>query len=195
MRYPRNRRLACATLGCAVLALAGCTGATAQQNDEALPRASLHEMQPPETPEGPGEPERQAIMPPDEAALTLVQLNIDPAVHENCGPVDFPTPMFRFDSAKPTAEASRSIRRLGECLAEGPLQAAEVVLIGHADPWGDGDYNRRLAERRAKRVGALLQAEGVASARIAIESRGERAATARPDHWPVERRVDIAVKL
>ncbi len=194
MHCPRALRPTAFGLICAALTLTGCTGATSQQTEQALPQASLHEMQPP-PPQTPDEPERQAITPPDEAALTLVQLNIDPEVHDRCGPVGFPTPMFRFDSAKPTAEASRSISRLGECLAEGPLQRAEIVLIGHADPWGDGDYNRRLAQRRAKQVGELLVAEGVARARIAIESRGERAATARPDHWPVERRVDIAVKL
>lgn len=190
---PRPTGLA---LAAAALALSACTAATPKPDTEQdLPRSGLSEMQPPVQHEELPPPEREAIEPPDEAALTLVELNIDPLVIERCGPVAMPTPMFRFDSAEPTPEAAAHIRRLGECLGEGPLQAAEVVLIGHTDPWGDGEYNAKLAERRARQVARLLRAEGVADERIAVEARGERAARAEPDHWPLERRVDIAVKL
>lgn len=180
----------------AALALVACGGASTKPDVEgALPRTGLSEMQPPVTHEEMPEPEREPIQPPDEAALTLVELNIDPLVSERCGPIELPTPMFRFDSDQPTPEAAAYIRRLGECLDEGPLQAAQVVLIGHTDPWGEGDYNEQLARRRARQVARLLRAEGVAGERIAIQSEGERAARAEPGHWPLERRVDIAVKL
>lgn len=185
-----------------VLALqTGCAGPTSQQAGP-LPRADLHEMEPPADPpaeDGPGGPPGEDstvyIEPPDQAALTLIQLNIDPTVRRRCGPVAMPTPMFRFDSAAPTPDASERIERLGECLAHGPLADAEVVLIGHTDPWGDGDYNRRLAGSRARTVSRMLQEEGVDADRIRVESRGERAARENPDHWPLERRVDIAVHL
>lgn len=192
---PSDRPILAALALVAGAGLCACTGATAQQTSSGLPETSLAELEPPPPEEPEPTPEQVAITPPDEAAQTLVQLNIDPTVSERCGPIELPAPMFRFDSADPTPEAARNIRQLGECLVEGPLQGAEVVLIGHADPWGDGDYNRRLAERRARTVASLLRSEGVAGERIAVESRGERAATAQPDHWPIERRVDIAVKL
>lgn len=196
MRRSHAPRAATALSALAALALVACGGASPKPDtEEALPRTGLSEMQPPVKHAELPEPEREPIEPPDEAALTLIELNIDPLVSERCGPVELPTPMFRFDSDQLTPEAAAHIRRLGECLDDGPLHAAQVVLIGHADPWGDGDYNEKLAQRRARQVARLLRAEGVAGERIAIRSEGERAATAEPGHWPVERRVDIAVKL
>ncbi len=139
--------------------------------------------------------EREGITPNDQAVLTIVDLNIDSTLTEGCGTTAPASPMFQFDSEALTPDAAARIKRIGECLATGPLAQSQIMLVGHTDPRGSGEYNQKLAASRAEQVARLLTAEGVARDRITIDSQGERAAKADPDHWKLERRVDIAVKL
>lgn len=182
-------RLATLPLTLIAAALAACGGSPTDN-------AALSELSPPP---GTGDPQvspdGQRVDPNDQAVLTIVELNIDPTLTEGCGTTPPPSPMFRFDSERLTAEAEARIARIGECLSTGRLASAEVLLVGHADPRGSGEYNEKLAASRAEQVARLLTARGVDRARITIQSEGERAARPDPGHWPLERRVDIAVRL
>lgn len=139
--------------------------------------------------------DRAGISPNDQAVLTIVDLNIDPTLTEGCGTTAPASPMFQFDSEALTPDAAARIKRIGECLSTGPLAQSRILLVGHTDPRGSGAYNEKLSASRAEQVARLLTAEGVARDRITIDAEGERAAKADPDHWKLERRVDIAVEL
>lgn len=169
-------------------ALAACGG-------PAPANSSLSELSPPPGAGDPVGPDGQRIEPGDEAVLTIVELNIDPTLTQGCGTRAPSSPMFRFDSERLTADAEARITRIGECLSTGELATADVLLVGHTDPRGSGAYNEALAASRAEQVARLLTARGVDRGRITIQSEGERAARLDPDHWPLERRVDIAVRL
>jgi outer membrane protein OmpA-like peptidoglycan-associated protein len=69
-----------------------------------------------------------------------------------------------------------------------------VQIAGYADPRGDAGENERLSAARAESVSRLLEAGGVASARIETRAHGERMSQAvenDPDAYALERRVTV----
>ncbi len=84
------------------------------------------------------------------------------------------------------------LRRLGECLTTGPLRAARLQLVGHADPRGSFARNLALGRERAARVSSALQLLGVDASRIEVTSRGSLDAQ-RGDAaiQALDRRVDV----
>lgn len=52
-------------------------------------------------------------------------------------------------------------------------EAATVVVVGHASAEGTDEYNQALGLRRAQAVADYLIQQGIAPARIQVESRGE----------------------
>lgn len=67
---------------------------------------------------------------------------------------------FVFDSVEFTPKGRLAATDLLDYLSRQDL--AEVTLIGHADPVGCPDYNRRLSQRRAEAVAAFLRGQGFA---------------------------------
>jgi outer membrane protein OmpA-like peptidoglycan-associated protein len=72
-----------------------------------------------------------------------------------------------------------------------------IHVVGHTDSDGTDQYNQGLSERRAEAVANLLANNGVPSARVRIEGRGERepvASNATAEGKRKNRRVDIVIK-
>ena len=128
----------------------------------------------------------------DPAPWRITAVVIDVGLADACG-IDSTQTNFDYDSAELDAASKATIAALADCFINGPLTGREMVVIGHADPRGPDDYNRELGMSRAEAVAQALTREGLASARIDVESHGEAHAHADPNEWPDERRVDVLV--
>jgi peptidoglycan-associated lipoprotein len=77
-------------------------------------------------------------------------------------------------------------------MTTGPLKGERLVLIGHADPRGEPEYNMALGERRAGSVRDYLARLGVGKERLVETSRGELDAEGEAEFgWRRDRRVDV----
>lgn len=69
-----------------------------------------------------------------------------------------------------------------------------VVVIGHADQWGDRDYNQALSERRAETIKKFFVDNGIAADRIVVYAFGEDHPLKKGQDsasWRANRRVDV----
>jgi peptidoglycan-associated lipoprotein len=78
---------------------------------------------------------------------------------------------FEFDKSRLLPEAKENLRRRANWLMAHP--DISVVIEGHCDERGMGDYNLALGDRRANRVKQYLVDLGVAPERLATRSYGE----------------------
>jgi peptidoglycan-associated lipoprotein len=101
-----------------------------------------------------------------------------------------PAPFFQFDSSS-TVASQPTMQTLVNCMLSGPLKGKTIRLIGHTDPRGSAQYNDKLGMERAERVKRYLVTNGVGGDRIQTSSVGEEEASAAPQDWPKERRVEI----
>jgi outer membrane protein OmpA-like peptidoglycan-associated protein len=73
----------------------------------------------------------------------------------------------------------------------------DIVVTGHTDTVGTGEYNDKLSMQRAERVKAFLTGIGIPPDRIQTAGRGERellVPTADNIDEPRNRRVEINVR-
>ena len=102
---------------------------------------------------------------------------------------------FSFDDSSIGMDARSLIKAHAQHLVAQPNIA--VILDGHADERGTREYNLRLGERRAQAVAKNMQALGVASKRISINSTGkEKPVCTEHDEacWQKNRRVEISYR-
>ncbi len=100
-------------------------------------------------------------------------------------------PFFDFDSSATREADQPSMQTLADCMTKGPLTGRSIKLIGRTDPRGTTEYNDQLGLERAQEVKDWLVAHGIDAGRIAVESAGESQASADPEGWPKDRRVEI----
>lgn len=104
-------------------------------------------------------------------------------------------PKFAFDSAAVKTKYEQALAGLANCMREGKLKDRDVLLVGHADPRGEEDYNLALGGRRAHAVKSALAALGAEEARLDISSRGEAEASGTDEaSWQLDRRVDVLLR-
>ena len=99
---------------------------------------------------------------------------------------------FNSDAVKPTAQAN--LRELAQSFTKYP--DTELLVVGHTDGAGDDAYNQRLSERRAQAAAQYLVAQGVPSARIRTNGKGEAEPVAPNDteaNMAQNRRVEVAI--
>lgn len=108
-----------------------------------------------------------------------------------CGMARLPSLEFPFGSADLEMPQDVEVSRLAECLRQKPFDAAQIILVGHADPIGAATYNLQLAFDRANRVRSRLVALGVDTSRIVVTSAGE--SLLPRERWDEARRVDIVI--
>ena len=88
-----------------------------------------------------------------------------------------------------------SLVALADYIKTGKLKGRSLLLVGHADPRGEDDYNMALGGRRADSVRNALQALDVEQNRLDVTSRGELEATGVDEAgWAKDRRVDVKLK-
>lgn len=100
-------------------------------------------------------------------------------------------PFFDFDSSDTREADQPSMQTLADCMTNGPLKGRRIRLIGRTDPRGTSAYNEKLGLDRAQRVRDYLVAHRIDESRIEVESAGASEASADPEGWPKDRRVEI----
>ena len=144
---------------------------------------------------------RPSLTPQQQQAVDQAQnetgangLSIDDAILKLCPSVT--PPRFDYDSAKLKTSFRDTMSSLAECMMSGGLQGKQVLLVGHADPRGEEDYNMSLGGRRAQSVRTALESFGVEQRRVDLTSRGALDATGSEESgWAKDRRVDIKLKM
>ena len=69
-----------------------------------------------------------------------------------------------------------------------------IALLGHADPYGNANFNRKLSRKRCESVRAALEELGIEQLLIEIEERGEVSANAGDREYESGRRVEFEVR-
>ncbi len=104
-------------------------------------------------------------------------------------------PKFGYDSARVKEEFRNTLVALADCMKDGGLKGRSLLMVGHADPRGEEDYNMALGGRRADSVRDAMHSLGVDKSRMDVTSRGELEATGVDEaSWSKDRRVDIKLK-
>jgi peptidoglycan-associated lipoprotein len=78
---------------------------------------------------------------------------------------------FAYDKSDLTAASREALDDKVNVFRANP--AMRILIVGHTDDRGTGAYNLALGTRRAEVVRDYLVAQGVASSRIELETRGE----------------------
>jgi outer membrane protein OmpA-like peptidoglycan-associated protein len=102
--------------------------------------------------------------------------------------------LYDFDSDRVRGEAGTNLRNLAASLDEYPN--TDLLIVGHTDSDGPGDYNEDLSSRRARAAADYLEARGVERRRLRTAGRGEREPVASNDSESGRernRRVEVAI--
>jgi outer membrane protein OmpA-like peptidoglycan-associated protein len=81
--------------------------------------------------------------------------------------------LFAFGKSDVDTPAQTQLREIASLLAEPMLAGRKVTVEGHADGVGSRRYNQALSEARARAVIAVLEAGGVARARLHSRAYGK----------------------
>ncbi|MBL8645435.1 MAG: OmpA family protein [Rhodospirillaceae bacterium] len=99
---------------------------------------------------------------------------------------------FDFNSAALTAVARQTVTDIGAAYKK--YNPATVLVVGHTDTAGAGDYNIGLSQKRAETVANALAAQGVEQKKMRIEAYGEERPAVKTGDSAKEqknRRVDV----
>jgi outer membrane protein OmpA-like peptidoglycan-associated protein len=102
--------------------------------------------------------------------------------------------LFAFDSSTLRPEARENLRKLATILNRD--QETVLLIVGHTDSRGDGDYNMRLSERRAIAAAEYMVSQGLSSDRVETVGRGETEAiddNETESGRQTNRRVEVAI--
>lgn len=102
--------------------------------------------------------------------------------------------LFDFDSSTLQNNARENLREFASSMNE--FEETNILIVGHTDSKGANEYNQTLSENRARSAADFLAQQGMASARIRTEGRGESEPIATNDTAEgrsLNRRVEVAV--
>ena len=116
---------------------------------------------------------------------------IAPEIRKACGLSDAEA-YFAYNSDRLRSKDAGVLDKLARCFIDGPLKDRGMLLVGHADPRGDEEYNLVLGGRRAGTVERSMVQRGLASNRVTSSSRGEMDASGNDEpSYARDRRVDV----
>jgi peptidoglycan-associated lipoprotein len=102
---------------------------------------------------------------------------------------------FAYDSADVRDRFRDAVSSIADCMKNGALKGRKLMLVGHADPRGEPDYNLSLGGRRADSVRQAIGAFGAPQGSMDVSSRGEvDARGSDTESWAKDRRVDIKLQ-
>jgi outer membrane protein OmpA-like peptidoglycan-associated protein len=102
--------------------------------------------------------------------------------------------LYDFDSDAVKNEAKANLRELARSLDEYP--DSDLLILGHTDSVGTGQYNKDLSVRRADAAAEYLISQGVSRSRVGTGGLGEEEALATNDTEAgrrQNRRVEVAI--
>lgn len=102
--------------------------------------------------------------------------------------------LYDFDSDVVRSSAAQNLGNLAASLNKYPN--TDLLIVGHTDAVGTGDYNQGLSQRRATAAANYLASQGVGAARLRALGRGETEPLATNDTEAgrqLNRRVEIAI--
>lgn len=137
-------------------------------------------------------PEPQAGTDPDLGTFTMTAVEVDTKLASMCG-LDGSQVYFKFDSTNLRPEAKDRLDKVVTCARDGAATGQQLRVVGHTDPIGKDEYNKKLGMNRAESVAKYLQDQGLAAVRVETASKGEMGAFANPFNWPLDRRVVIRI--
>ena len=99
---------------------------------------------------------------------------------------------FDTESSKIKAKEAKKIESLVEAFLKVP--GSSIALLGHADSFGNADYNRKLGRRRCESVRDTLIELGVNDLLIEIEVKGESEKVVNGRQYESGRRVEFELR-
>jgi outer membrane protein OmpA-like peptidoglycan-associated protein len=102
---------------------------------------------------------------------------------------------FDLDSAELTEQARANLNEFAKALKDERLRAATFVVEGYTDASGDETYNNRLSERRAQAVTGFLLANGISLEKVEAIGKGEQDPRVPNAYDPVNRRVEMRIRI
>jgi len=102
---------------------------------------------------------------------------------------------FNLNSADLTEQARTNLNEFAKALKDERLRAATFIVEGYTDASGDEMYNNRLSERRAQAVTAFLLANGISLDKVEAVGKGEQNPRVPDPYDPVNRRVEMRIKI
>jgi outer membrane protein OmpA-like peptidoglycan-associated protein len=102
--------------------------------------------------------------------------------------------LYDFDSDVVRADAAQNLHYLAASLEKYPN--TDLLIVGHTDAVGTGEYNQSLSQRRAAAAANFLASQGVILTRLRAVGRGETEPIATNDTEAgrqLNRRVEIAI--
>jgi len=128
------------------------------------------------------------------AQLAQIQYDLDRAVDTDISGGVYQV-YFDSDVTSLTAGATANLEVIAETIRKSP-RAYTVHVVGHTDDSGNTDYNKKLAEARARSVSAYLASRGISSDQIKISSHASKrplATNGTPEGRQLNRRVDVYI--
>ena len=118
--------------------------------------------------------------PTDEEIMTLENAIMDTVIY------------FDTESSKLKVKETKKIESLAEAFLKVP--GSSIALLGHADSYGNADYNRKLGRKRCESVRDSLVELGVNDLLIEIEVKGESEKVVNGRKYESGRRVEFELR-
>ena len=99
---------------------------------------------------------------------------------------------FDTESSKIKSKGTKKIESLVEAFLKVP--GSSIALLGHADSYGNADYNRKLGRKRCESVRDSLVGLGVNDLLIEIEVKGESEKVVNGRKYESGRRVEFELR-
>lgn len=80
--------------------------------------------------------------------------------------------LFDFNSSKINPKVNENLTKFSETLKQYP--DTEILVAGHTDNIGTGEYNMKLSQQRAEAVALVLKANSVSRSRLTVLGYGEK---------------------
>ncbi|EYF04971.1 OmpA family protein [Chondromyces apiculatus] len=116
-------------------------------------------------------------------------VQVDQRIAEACS---LPSSYFAFDSSRLDTGTQPTLDAIATCFSTGPLKGRGMMIVGHADPRGELEYNFALGHKRASSVAQYIQKRGVSASKVGTSSKGELDASGEDEQgWAKDRRVQV----